>query len=114
MGLVDIDRQAVLSAIQEFAALGRERFLEQSGFGPAQSYFLVHDGILYDSKAIVGVAHGFARGRLVGGEPVQSCGRPPARRRVAAPSRGIHGAAGGSHARGARTRISKTNGRWNC
>lgn len=37
MSLVDIDRQAVLSAIQEFAALGRERFLEQSGLGQLQT-----------------------------------------------------------------------------
>jgi 5-methylcytosine-specific restriction protein A len=36
--------------------------LRQYGFKRARSYVLVHDGEAYDSKAIVGVAHGFLPG----------------------------------------------------
>src|SRR5262245_58400755 len=54
-------RDAVLKAIAEFDDLGREHFIERYGFGPAQRYFLHHDGRQYDSKAIAGVAHKFAR-----------------------------------------------------
>ena len=60
MGLSDIDsREAVLKAVEEFNHLGRDAFLEKYGFGHARQYFLDHDGRLYDSKAIVGLAHGF-------------------------------------------------------
>lgn len=52
-------RAAVLSAVAEFNTLGRDAFLEKYGFGRARSYFLVIDGRDYDSKAIVGAAHGF-------------------------------------------------------
>ena len=61
MALSEIDRSAVLLAVAEFDELGRDAFLAQHGFGRARSYFLLHDGKLYDSKAIVGAAHGFAR-----------------------------------------------------
>jgi len=52
-------RTAILAAVEEFNRLGREAFLEKHGFGRARRYFLDHDGQLYDSKAIVGVAHGY-------------------------------------------------------
>lgn len=52
-------RESVLKAMEEFDALGREVFLKRYGFGIAHRYFLVHGGKKYDSKAIVGVAHGF-------------------------------------------------------
>lgn len=55
------DRSAVLQAIDEFDRLGREGFLEKYGFGPARAYELVFNGRRYDSKAILGAAHGFAR-----------------------------------------------------
>ena len=54
-----IGRPAVLSAIKEFDNLGRDKFLESYGFGRSIRYFLDHNGGLYDSKAIVGVAHGY-------------------------------------------------------
>lgn len=60
MALSDIDRAAVLRALEEFDFLGREAFLQQYGFGRSRGYFLRHDGKLYDSKAIVGVAHGYS------------------------------------------------------
>jgi 5-methylcytosine-specific restriction endonuclease McrA len=52
------DRQAIIKAIEECDRLGRERFLEEYGFGQAKAYFLEHQGRHYDSKAIVGAAHG--------------------------------------------------------
>src|SRR5256885_1493164 len=62
MALSDIEtRQPVLDAIAEFDDLGRERFLEKYGFGRSQSYWLIHNGKRYDSKAIIGAAHRFAR-----------------------------------------------------
>jgi hypothetical protein len=61
-------RAAVLNAIAEFDEIGRVSFLAKYGFKPARSYFLSYNGGLYDSKAIVGAAHGFqfpAEGPLV-------------------------------------------------
>lgn len=48
---------AVRRAVEEFDSLGREAFLERYGFGRSKEYFLDWNGKLYDSKAIVGVAH---------------------------------------------------------
>jgi putative restriction endonuclease len=60
MALSDLtERSAVVQAIAEYDALGRERFLEKYGFGPARRFYLRHSGRLYDSKAVVGAAHGF-------------------------------------------------------
>ena len=53
------DPAAVLAAMGEFDRIGREAFLSKYGFGPARSYFLVHNGKKYDSKAIAGAAVGF-------------------------------------------------------
>lgn len=59
MSLSDLSSPtAVLEAIREFDRLGRDAFLEKYGFGRARRYFLEYDGRAYDSKAIVGVAHG--------------------------------------------------------
>jgi len=62
LALSDIDRPAVLLAIEEFDQLSRDAFLQKYGFGRSRAYFLFHDGKLYDSKAIVGVAHGYSGG----------------------------------------------------
>ena len=62
VGLVDVtDPDAVLAAIREADELGREQFLKKYGFGESRQYFVQYDGNLYDSKAIVGAAHGFQR-----------------------------------------------------
>ena len=53
------DHRAVHAAMAEYNRLGREVFLDRYGFGRAKEYLLVHDGTTYDSKAIVGVAHGY-------------------------------------------------------
>jgi hypothetical protein len=54
-----ISKKAVLAAIAECDRLGRDAFLAKYGFGRARRYFLDHGSREYDSKAIVGVAHGF-------------------------------------------------------
>lgn len=59
MALSEITKSSVLQAIAEFDQLGREAFLAKYGFGPAHRYFLLYDGVAYDSKAICGAAHGF-------------------------------------------------------
>jgi 5-methylcytosine-specific restriction protein A len=64
--LSDVTRTGVLAAFEEFDRLGREAFLKSAGFGPARAYFLQHDGKLYDSKAIVGYAHGVSTGVRLG------------------------------------------------
>lgn len=56
------DPGAVDQAIAEFQLLGREEFLRKYGYGNARNFFLVHDGDIYDSKAIVGVAFKFQFG----------------------------------------------------
>lgn len=49
-------------AIDEYDSLGQDAFLEKYGFHPARIYRLSHGDRWYDSKAIVGVAHGYATG----------------------------------------------------
>jgi 5-methylcytosine-specific restriction protein A len=64
--LADVDRAGVLAAIAEYDRLSRRAFLRQTGFGPANAYFLQQDGRLYDSKAIMGYAHGVSTGMSLG------------------------------------------------
>jgi hypothetical protein len=60
MAFTDItSRQAVLDAIAEYDRIGRPAFLEKYGFRESREYRLAYDNLLYDSKAIVGVAHGY-------------------------------------------------------
>lgn len=60
MALQDIsDPTAVEKAVEEFDELGREQFLAKYGFKKARQYLLELHGSLYDSKAILGAAHGF-------------------------------------------------------
>ena len=63
MALREPSRREILQAVAEYDRLGQDRFLEKYGFGKARSYRLVVDGKTYDSKAIVGAAHGFLPGR---------------------------------------------------
>jgi hypothetical protein len=64
--LGDVTREGVLAAVEEFDRLARDAFLKSTGFGPAQAYFLQYDGKLYDSKAIIGYAHGVSAGTPLG------------------------------------------------
>ena len=61
MPLNDIRREHVLQAIEKCDECGRDEFLEKYGFRKATGTWLVHNGRSYDSKAIIGVAHGYAR-----------------------------------------------------
>ncbi|MET8115553.1 hypothetical protein [Streptomyces prasinus] len=63
MALNEITRSAILQAVAEYDRIGRDTFLERYGFGPSRSYLLEIDGKEYDSKAIVGAAHGCLSGR---------------------------------------------------
>ena len=79
MPLSDITRRSVHQAIEEYDKLGGDEFLVKYGFGHAKTTWLVYAGKCYDSKAIIGVAHGYARpdfkpltpGDFHGGEPVR-------------------------------------------
>jgi 5-methylcytosine-specific restriction protein B len=60
MALADLtEPTAVLKAIEEADTLGRSAFLDKYGFSPSRKYFLLDEGKRYDSKAIVGAAHGY-------------------------------------------------------
>lgn len=52
----------VRAAIAEYDRVGRTYFLEKYGFGKSREYMLRDNvtGLLYDSKAIVGAAYGYA------------------------------------------------------
>lgn len=64
MALADLtDRNAVISAIEEFDRLGSEKFYKKYGFGKALKFFLLYEGKHYDSKAIVAVAHRYQFGK---------------------------------------------------
>ena len=63
VALRELSRREILQAVAEYDRLGQDRFLEKYGFGKARSYRLVVDGKTYDSKAIVGAAHGFLPGQ---------------------------------------------------
>jgi hypothetical protein len=61
MGLADVTGDGVRWAVAEFDRLGQQAFLGRYGFGSAREYFLVIAEMDYDSKAIVGAAHGYDR-----------------------------------------------------
>lgn len=69
----------VRQAAAEYDQLGQDEFLARHGFGRAQAYLLIIDEKSYDSKAILGVAYGYATGRPLGSHDF---------------SGGVHGAAG--------------------
>ena len=69
----------VRQAAAEYDRLGQDEFLARHGFGLATAYLLILDGKRYDSKAILGVAYGYATGRPLGPDDF---------------SGGVHGAAG--------------------
>ena len=79
MSISEITREAILSAIDELDVRGPDAFLNEHRFGPARTYVLVHEDREYDSKAIVGVAHGYLPGEQVltsGGDQVYPRGLP--------------------------------------
>lgn len=60
--------QHILQAIAEYDDRGGDAFLGLYGFGPSTGYWLVHEGRRYDSKAVLGVAHKYATGRVAPAE----------------------------------------------
>ncbi len=58
-----VTRQHVLAALAEHDDRGAEEFLAVYGFEPSAGT-LTHEGRTYDARAILGVAHKFATGRL--------------------------------------------------
>lgn len=63
MGLGDLTTSAVNAALDEYDQIGGDAFLAKYGFSPAKDYFVIRDGKQYDSKAIVGAAHGYLPGQ---------------------------------------------------
>ena len=68
MAITDITPAEVQMALAEYDVLGQLGFLEKYGFKRARTYLLHHGGRDYDSKAILGAAHGF----LTGEKPLTS------------------------------------------
>lgn len=69
MGLRDVtDRKAVELAVAEYDSIGSRAFLAKYGFRRARGYVLVADGRRYDSKAIIGAAHGYQHGAPLNAE----------------------------------------------
>jgi hypothetical protein len=60
----DIDEGDVLGAIELLDDPTHAEFLDSLHFKPATQYRFVHQGRLYDSKAVVGIAHGVATGQF--------------------------------------------------
>jgi hypothetical protein len=67
-----VTQQHILQALVEYDARGAEQFLDVYGFAPSDDRPLVHEGRSYDSRAVLGVAHRFATGRLATPEEVES------------------------------------------
>ncbi|MFE7973556.1 HNH endonuclease [Streptomyces shenzhenensis] len=63
MALTDITRTEVEKAIEECDRLGRVGFLERYGFRRARRFLVAYEGRHYDSKAIIGAAHGYLPGQ---------------------------------------------------
>lgn len=120
-----LTRHHVLQAMEEHDARGADAFLAVHGFEPLTSYALVHEGHSYDLRAVIGVAHRFATGRLATAEEFASSMdgvvailrrrgfevtepasvvRAAARKAVRAPARG-------TTTRSAGTRTTSTRGR---
>jgi hypothetical protein len=59
-----VTRQHILAAIAEYDDRGAENFLGVYGFTPSVRETLDHDGRTYDAKAVLGVAHRHATGRV--------------------------------------------------
>ena len=59
-----VTREHILQAIAEYDTRGGDDFLGVYGFAPTAGYSLIHEGRGYDSKAILGVAHRYATGRV--------------------------------------------------
>ncbi len=57
-------RQHVIQTLAEYDTRGGEEFLRLYGFTAQPEYTVVHEGLSYDARAVLGVAHRLATGRL--------------------------------------------------
>jgi 5-methylcytosine-specific restriction protein A len=78
--LADVTRDGVLAALAEFDRLGRHEFVRSTGFHRSREYFLLHNGQLYDSKPILGYAHGASIGTPLGPRDFSGGDKTAARR----------------------------------
>ncbi|MFF2659216.1 HNH endonuclease [Kitasatospora sp. NPDC058032] len=63
MGIRDLtSATSVERALAEYNDLGGQAFRNKHGFGPSTQYYLSHADLLYDAKAIAGVAFGYQHG----------------------------------------------------
>jgi hypothetical protein len=53
----EIKREHVDLALQEWRSLGRKEFMRKFRVEPAKNFWLVHDGMEIDGKALLRVAH---------------------------------------------------------
>ncbi len=60
----DINEGAVLGAIELLDDPTQKEFVDSLHFKSATHYRFVHEGRLYDSKAVAGIAHGVATGQF--------------------------------------------------
>lgn len=65
--MVSTTREAVISVMREFDAVGMEKFLTVYGYGWSVSYVIRYEGREYPSKAILGVSAGLSSGEFSGG-----------------------------------------------
>ena len=61
MALADVPPEGAERAMVESDRLGREAFLARFGFGKPRGQFLIRGGRRYDSKPVIGAAHGYDR-----------------------------------------------------
>ncbi|WP_378099347.1 hypothetical protein [Cellulomonas sp. T2.31MG-18] len=59
-----VTRQHVIQTLSEYDERGGAEFLRLYGFPPQDEYTVVHEGLSYDARAVLGVAHRLATGRL--------------------------------------------------
>ncbi len=59
MTIYEITPDSIVAACEEYDRLGKTKFLQKYGFRTAQKYMLFWNGNYYDSKAVVGAAHGY-------------------------------------------------------
>ena len=64
MAVSDIDEGDVLGAIELLDDPTQAEFVDSLHFKSATQYRIVYEGRLYDSKAVVGIAHGVATGQF--------------------------------------------------
>jgi hypothetical protein len=67
-----VTRAGVLSVLDEYAQLGQDDFLDKYGFQRSRRFWLQHEGKLYESKAVLGVAAGLRPSDFSGGESTVS------------------------------------------